>query len=337
MEFAFSEEQQMLRSAARAWLADRYPLDRVAAVADSADGWEPAVWAELVGLGWLDPALGVLDTAVLFEETGYGLLPAPLFATVALGLPARPGDLPTTLAWAEETAPRLGDPVRTSADAAGRLTGRKVWVPDLGPARQVYVVAADGVYAVDAGAPGLQAVGRASLDGTRRSGELLLDGAAAERVADLEVLASMRRRALAAAACEAVGVAQRTLDLAVAHTSSREQFGRLIGSYQAVSHQVANMFVRVELARSLAYWAAWCVAAEDPQADTALAAAMAAAGQAAVTNSEAAIQVHGGVGFTWESPLHRFYKRAQWLEAFDGGARGQRRAVAAAVLGAVPA
>ncbi|MHB8341825.1 MAG: acyl-CoA dehydrogenase family protein [Mycobacteriales bacterium] len=332
MDFAFSEEQQMLRAAARAWLADRYPLERVSEVADSPAGWEPQAWEELVGLGWLDPALGVLDTAVLFEEAGYGLLPAPFFSTVALGIPSLTGQVPATLAWAEEGAPRIGDPVRTTAGPGGRLTGRKVWVPDLGPARQIFVVATDGIYSVDPGAAGAELILRSSLDGTRRLGELVLGDTPGERVADLEVLTALRRRAVAAACCEAVGVAQRMLDLAVAHTGSREQFGRPIGSYQGVSHQVANMFVRVELARSLTYWAAWCVSADDAQADTALAGAMAAAGEAAVANSEAAIQVHGGIGFTWEAPLHRFYKRAQWLEAFDGGGRVQRGIVAAAVL-----
>ena len=120
----------------------------------------------------------------------------------------------------------------------------------------------------------------------------------------------------AAAAAEALGVAQRALDLGVEHAKTREQFGKPIGTYQAVSHPLAQTYTDVELARSLVYWAAWCVAEEDERAPLAAAAAKAFATEAAVAACERSIQVHGGIGFTWEHPLHRFYKRAQWLEGF---------------------
>jgi alkylation response protein AidB-like acyl-CoA dehydrogenase len=134
-------------------------------------------------------------------------------------------------------------------------------------------------------------------------------------------------------ACEAVGVAQRVLELGIQHASTREQFGRPIGVYQAVSHQLADTYADVELARSLAYWAAWCVAEEDEQAATAAAAAKAFATEAAVAACERSIQVHGGTGFTWEHPLHRFYKRALWLEGFGARPAELRSEVADAVLG----
>jgi alkylation response protein AidB-like acyl-CoA dehydrogenase len=117
-------------------------------------------------------------------------------------------------------------------------------------------------------------------------------------------------RARAAMAAEAVGVAQRALDLGIEHAKTRVQFGKPIGTYQAVSHQLADTYTDVELARSLAYWAAWCVAEEDEQAAIAAAAAKAFATEAAVAACERSIQVHGGIGFTWEHALHRFYKRA---------------------------
>jgi alkylation response protein AidB-like acyl-CoA dehydrogenase len=118
----------------------------------------------------------------------------------------------------------------------------------------------------------------------------------------------------AGAAAEALGVAQRALDLGVEHTKTRLQFGKPIGTYQAVSHPLAQTYTDVELARSLVYWAAWCVAEEDERAPVAAAAAKAFATEAAVAACERSIQAHGGIGFTWEHPLHRFYKRALWLE-----------------------
>jgi alkylation response protein AidB-like acyl-CoA dehydrogenase len=137
----------------------------------------------------------------------------------------------------------------------------------------------------------------------------------------------------AAAAAEALGVAQRALDLGVLHAKTRHQFGKPIGTYQAVSHQLADTYTDIELGRSLVYWAAWCVAEEDEQACVAAAAAKAFATEAAVRACERSIQVHGGTGFTWEHPLHRFYKRALWLEGFGARPAQLRTEVADAILG----
>jgi alkylation response protein AidB-like acyl-CoA dehydrogenase len=137
---------------------------------------------------------------------------------------------------------------------------------------------------------------------------------------------------LAALALEASGIAQRALELAVEHAKTREQFGRRIGVYQAVSHPLANTYVEAELARSLAYWAAWCVAENDEQTAIAVAAAKSYAGDAAVAACERAIQVLGGIGFTWEHPLHTYYKRALWIQAHGGYSREQRAKVAAWLL-----
>jgi hypothetical protein len=137
---------------------------------------------------------------------------------------------------------------------------------------------------------------------------------------------------LAALALEAVGIAQNALDLGVAYAKDREQFGRKIGVYQAVSHQLADTYVETELARSLAYLAAWCVAEDDEQKDVAIAAAKAYASDAAVAACERSIQVHGGIGFTWEHVLHEYYKRALWIQAYGGYPRAQRAKVAAYLL-----
>jgi alkylation response protein AidB-like acyl-CoA dehydrogenase len=136
----------------------------------------------------------------------------------------------------------------------------------------------------------------------------------------------------AAAAAEALGVAQRALDLGVEHAKTRTQFGKPIGTYQAVSHPLAQTYTDVELARSLVYWAAWCVAEADERAPLAAAAAKAFATEAAVAACERSIQVHGGIGFTWEHPLHRFYKRAIWLEGFGARPPELRLEVAEALL-----
>ncbi len=141
-----------------------------------------------------------------------------------------------------------------------------------------------------------------------------------------------RTRLLVAYALEAVGIGSRAVDLAVAYASEREQFGKKIGSYQAVAHPVVDAYVAVELARSLAYWAAWCVETADDQAALAAAAANAGATEAAVRACETSIQVHGGIGFTWEHPLHRYYKRALWLESALGYPREHRAEIAASLL-----
>ena len=144
--------------------------------------------------------------------------------------------------------------------------------------------------------------------------------------------ADVRRRLLAALALEAVGIGSKAIELALAYVSGREQFGKKIGSYQAISHSLVDGYVAVELSRSLAYWAAWCVAEDDEQVDLAVAAAKSQAAEAAVLACEKSIQAHGGIGFTWEHPLHRYYKRALWLESAFGYGREHRAEIATSLL-----
>lgn len=348
MDFAFTPDQEMLRAAAREWLTDRWPIDRVVAVTDDIErGADPAGWRELAELGWLDTDLDLLDLAVLAEESGAALLPAPWWSSVALAGPlldeelrgaVAAGERSATLAWSEPgRSHRLADAAAVatvSAGPDGRLTGSKILVPDLATVTDVVVVAADGLYAVDVSAQPDVVVRRSTIDRTRPLGELRLDGTPARRLGtDPARLAESRLGALALLAGEAVGVAQRALDLAAAYTKERKQFDRVIGTYQGVSHRLANAYLETQLARSLAAWAAWAVTETDPAAPLAVAAAVADAGEAAVFACEQAIQAHGGIGFTWEHPLHRFYKRAQWIDAFDGPARVHRAEIADELLG----
>ncbi len=314
MEFAFTEEQEALRAEARRYLAERYPVERLAELADSETGWDPASWRELAELGWLGVSipeeqggagLGFLEEAVLFEELGRALYPGPYFATVALALPALGGDQLARVAAGDE---------RWSAEVDGL-------VPDLHAVE--WVVTEEGAARAE-GEP------LATMDSTRRFGRLA-DG---ERT-PLEASIS-RPRALAALALEAVGIAQRALELGVEHASTRRQFGKPIGVYQAVSHRLADTYVETELARSLAYWAAWTVTEGDEQAPVAAAAAKAFAAETAVSACERAIQVHGGIGFTWEHVLHRYYKRAQWVESFLGFPAALRAEVADSLLAPTP-
>ena len=185
--------------------------------------------------------------------------------------------------------------------------------------------------------PALPPEGQGQIVRGERTFTLALDGQPApdrERV-DEEAMVSdeslrdrIRTRAFAALAAEAVGIAKKALELSVDYAKTREQFGKPIGIYQAVSHPLADTYRETELARSLAYWAAWCVAEGDEEAPIAAAAAKAYASEIAVIACERAIQIHGGIGFTWEHPLHRYYKRAQWIESFGGYPAAQRAEVA---------
>jgi hypothetical protein len=141
-----------------------------------------------------------------------------------------------------------------------------------------------------------------------------------------------RDEQLAALSLEAVGIGAKALELALEHAKTREQFGKPIGTYQAVSHRLADTYVEMELARSLAYWAAWAVAESDEQVDVACAAAKAYCGDAAVAACERSIQVHGGIGFTWEHVLHVYYKRALWIQAHAGYASKHRARIASYLL-----
>jgi alkylation response protein AidB-like acyl-CoA dehydrogenase len=304
MDFTFTPEQEALREQARAYLA-QHP--------------EPS-WRDLAELGWTGVSvaeeeggagLTFVEEAVLLEELGRALYKGPYLSTVGLVLPALPSDLQAEVA-AGETSWTL---------AFGPL------VPDLDTADRIAIVAGDGVYELE----GAEREILQTTDETRSLG-VVRGGEPGRRLADAEVLDEIRPRSLAALAIEACGVARRALEYAIEHAATREQFGKRIGVYQAVSHPLADAYTRLELARSLSLWAAWCVAEDDEQAPVAAAAAKSFTAEAAVGVCETAIQVHGGIGFTWEHVLHRLYKRALWIESFAASGSSLRAEVATSLL-----
>ncbi len=358
MDFSFSPEQDMLRAQARSFLEKRGDGATWKELAGL--GWTGASVPEAQG----GAGLGFLEEAIVFEELGRALYSGPYFATVALALPAlaavpellgrvASGELAATLAWREpgrSVSLAALDGLTTEARCVKErwlLSGQKHLVPDAGTVGAFVVLArTTGDPAGGPSGPALFLVERKgdrprvsatdTVDATRRLGHLTLDGDEGTLLvappALAEVMARTRSRALAALALEAVGIASQALALAVGHAKTREQFGKPIGVYQAVSHKLADVYVETELARSLAYWAAWSIAEQAPDADLAALAAKAYAAEAAVGACERAIQVHGGMGFTWDHPLQRYYKRALWIESFEGSAAAHRAEIARAIL-----
>ena len=293
---------------------------------------------------------GYREAAVVAEETGRAVAPVPylgsaVVATAAL-LGAGGDELLAGLAEGRLTAALavefarippaaapaargaggtgLGADVRVGAaqagdpDAQARLTGTVTGVADALLA-DVLLVPADGVpfglYAVDAGAPGVDRAAVVSLDATRPLCDLAFDSAPARAVATGEAAAQAVASALAAGAAmlasEQLGVAQRCLDMTVAYLKERRQFARPIGSFQALKHRVADVWIQVTQARAAARYAAACLADGDPDTSVAIALAKAACGDAAVHAAQECVQMHGGIGFTWEHPAHLLLKRAK--------------------------
>jgi alkylation response protein AidB-like acyl-CoA dehydrogenase len=365
MDFSFTEEQQMLREQVRSFLASEFPPERIAQLGESDEGWDPKSWSTMAELGWMGlsipeeqggAGMNFLDECVLFEELGYGLYPGPYTSTIGIALPAlrsAPGMLESVASGRARVAfagiePRGArviedtEHMTTSAEPDGAgwtLTGIKEPVADVSIATHAVVSAftgdGAGLWLVEFEGDAVTPLG--TVDTTRRMGRLTLEAHPATLLVPPGegdgALNHIRRRADAALALEAVGVAQRVLELARDYVSERKQFDKPIGSYQAVSHQVADTYISTELARSLAYWAGWSVAESTEDADRAAAAAHSMAGEAAVSACERSIQVHGGTGFTWEHILHRYYKRALSISQFNGTPAAQRAAVAATLLG----
>jgi alkylation response protein AidB-like acyl-CoA dehydrogenase len=304
VDFTFTAEQDELREQARGFLAER----------------PEAAWNELAELGWTGVSvaeelggagLTFVEEAVLLEETGRALYHGPFFSTIALALPALPDDLRAEVAGGEASWTLALGPLVTDLDTAARVA----------------VVGGDGIYELE----GAEREILSTTDASRPLGAVR-GGSPGRRLADSAVLETIRQRALVALALEACGLARRALEHSVEYVTSREQFGKPIGIYQAISHPLADAYTQVELGRSLAYWAAWCVATEDAQAGIAAAAAKAYAAEAAVAVCETSIQAHGGIGFTWEHELQRLYKRALWIESFLASGTTLRAEIAGSLL-----
>jgi alkylation response protein AidB-like acyl-CoA dehydrogenase len=328
MNFDLTDDQREIKRTAREFLGSRYTLETIRKIA--LDGEPDPHWAEIAELGWPEIAdYGMVELAVVAEELGYALAPSPLAAHWAARLLHPELDSRGTVAmWDADGG---ADPERATLDATGgKLTGSKIAVPNADVA-DVLVVTASGGRHFAVPAADAQIEPARALDATRPLFTVRFDGVAGEEITGDHFGRAWHAIAVAAAA-ESVGVAERVTRMAVEYAKERQQFGRPIGSYQAVSHACAQMFLQTEGARSVTYWAAWALDHDPEAAFMAASSAKAYASDAAVDVTRSALQVHGGIGFTWEHDLHLFLKRAEANAHAYGDARWHREQVAAAML-----
>jgi alkylation response protein AidB-like acyl-CoA dehydrogenase len=371
MDFAFSEEQEMLRRSARDFLAKECDSKVVRRLMDAADAYDPALWKKVAGLGWT--ALGIpeqyggvgtfLDLIVVLEEAGRTLLPGPFFATMGLAVPAlieagteaqkkevlgaiAEGSARATLAFTEPSGRWDAGSVTLSAKPVGggwQLDGVKQFVPDAEAADFIVVAARtrgegeDGIsmFLVKGRPKGLTVNPLKTLDMTRRWNEVRFDGVKLEADALMgprdKAWPQLKRAldwATAALCAEMVGGAQKVLETSTEYAKTRQQFGKPIGIYQAVSHKLADMLVLSESSRSATYYAAWAVDADAPDRSLASSMAKAYVSDAYRKIAGDGIQVHGGIGFTWEHDTQLYFKRAKASEVTLGDATYHRELVA---------
>jgi len=366
MSFSFTEEHEELRQMVRRFLDDKSDSAAVRALIDAGDRRDELVWkqmADQLGLQGLaipeeygGSGFGPIELGIVMEEMGRRLLVSPYFATVVLAgqalvgsgddaasrrwLPGiADGSLTATVAVADRDGGWDLDAVQTRATAVQdrwTVTGTKRFVVDGGDADLVLVVARDGdglgVFAVEADAPGLERVVDPALDLTRELATLTLSDTPATRVGEgtdtVAWLAALRDQVLAALAAEQMGGAAACLDMAVEYAKVREQFGRPIGSFQAIKHKAAAMLLEVESGRSAAYHAMSVV--HEPGAESAVSAALAKSycSEAFTHTAKENIQIHGGIGFTWEHDAHLYLRRAKSSELMFGTPAHQRARLA---------
>jgi alkylation response protein AidB-like acyl-CoA dehydrogenase len=366
MTLGVTAEQDELRDSVRRFLADRAPLSRVRELMETEDGIDRAVWeqagAQLGLLGLAIPeeygggGFTFAEQAIVLEELGAALYGGPFLASAVLAatallaspdesarrdlLPAiASGETIATLAFTEDDGSWDPGAIRLSAAKAGgdwRLDGHKSFVLDGGSAGLILVLAvADGrlsLFAVEAGAPGLGRTVLPTLDQTRKLARLEFDGVPGRLIGSPGDAAAVMDRVLDVAAialaAEQLGGAQRALDMAVEYSKVRHQFGRPIGSFQTLKHRMADLLLEVESLRSAVIYAAAAVA--DGSAEVPVLASLVKA-YASDTYFHAAaenIQIHGGIGFTWEHDAHLYFKRAKSSELFLGDASYHRERLA---------
>jgi alkylation response protein AidB-like acyl-CoA dehydrogenase len=353
---SFTDEQEELRASVRRFLADKSPSEAVRRFMESEEGYDPALWEQMASqLGLQGLALpeeyggagyGPVELGIVLEEMGRALLPAPFLASVALAgqalavsgddramrrwLPGiADGSLTATLALGEEGGAWTPEDVQTAATARGAgwaLTGTKTFVIDGDSAGLLLVVArtehGPGLFAVEGDATGVSRWRLQALDPTRRLARVELQDTPAVRVGPAGDATAYLREvldlAVVALAAEQVGGAQACLDLSVEYAKIRVQFGRPIGSFQAVKHKCADMLLEVEAARSAAYHAASVAADRSDELAVAAAVAGSYCAEAYVHVAKETIQIHGGIGYTWEHDAHLYLKRAKSSELLFG-------------------
>jgi alkylation response protein AidB-like acyl-CoA dehydrogenase len=354
MNFDFTDDQNAIKRTARDFLSARYKLETVRQLAADERGYTDEQWREIAELGWPGVVipedhgglgLGAVELVVISEELGYALAPTPLGSDIAAALllvaagsaeqkerwlgPVADGEARGTVAlWDEDAG---WSPEQTTAEPDGeRMTATKIAVPDAAGADFAIVGGANRRhYLVELGGEGVETTPEEALDETRKLSRLTLDGAPVQALDDeSDAVAHAYAAIITSLAAENVGVAQRAMEMAVTYAKDRKQFDRPIGVNQAISHRCAQMLLEVEGARSLTYWAGWALDHEPETAVRAASMAKAYASDAGFRVCASALQVHGGIGFTWEHDLHFFLKRATANAHAFGDARWHRDRVA---------
>ena len=329
MEFDFTDEQRDIKSTAHEFLGSRFKPEKVRELAESDSPYDDAIWNEMCELGWPGIAvseeyggqgLGVVELIILLEELGYYCAPAPFIAN------AFAGALIETAGSDEQKERWLPGIAAGTARASAAFTPDNSVVGAAAGTSVLVLTSEDGGgRLVETDAANLERLD--FIDTTRAYFRVSADGGD-PLPGDIQPALATGAVALAA---ELVGVAQRALDMSVAYAKEREQFGRPIGAYQAVSHRLANMLWDVEEARSLTYSAAWAADADPDLLPIAASMAKARASDAATSVTHDAIQTLGGIGFTWEHDIHFFLKRARISAQLLGSPRQHRDRVASLV------
>jgi alkylation response protein AidB-like acyl-CoA dehydrogenase len=359
MQFGLSESQTILKDTARKFFAGECPTATVRKLMETDTAYDAALWAKLAEQGFTGVivpeeyggmGLGKVELILLMEEAGYALLPGPFFSTVALAAPVidalgtsaqkkkylapiAAGQARSTLALVEGNG--SWNPAHTQLSAAGdHLTGTKLFVTDAAAASFIVVAARNGVFMVEANAPGLRIEPMKGMDLTRKIYSLEFKNTPAEKLDGPGDLARALDIATAALAAEMTGGMQRVLETTVAYAKTRKQFGKPIGIFQAVQHLCADMYLETESSRSAAYYASWALEENAPDAARAVSIAKMYASDAGRTVGNRGIQVHGGMGFTWENDLHLYYRRAKASETMLGDATFHRERIAKLVIDA---
>lgn len=356
VNFAFSDEQEELRKGVRRFLDDKSPETEVRRLMETTEGYDTAVWkqmAEQLGLQGLaipeefgGSGYSYVELIVVLEEMGRALLCAPYFSSVALAanLLLSAGDdgakkdyLPgiaagttiATVALAEASGRWDEEGVTLQARGSGdswTLTGEKLYVLDGHIADLILVAARSAagvsVFAVDKGAAGFTATPLTTMDLTRKQAKLTFESTPARLVGSdgggWASISKMLDLAAVALAAEQVGGAQKVLEMAVEYAKVRVQFGRPIGSFQAIKHKCADMLLEVESAKSAAYYAGWAAAEDNDELPVVASLAKSYCSEAYFHATAENIQIHGGIGFTWEHPAHLYFKRAKSSELLFG-------------------
>ncbi|MEM8922604.1 MAG: acyl-CoA dehydrogenase family protein [Actinomycetota bacterium] len=355
MNFAFTEEQEQLRQFVRSFLEDKSAEAAVREQMETEKGYDDAVWsqmAEQLGLQSLvipeaygGQGFSFVELGVVLEEMGRALLCAPFFsgvlasqaiiqsgdeAAMSAHLPGiASGETVAALAFTEENGKWDESGITMEATAAGdghTLSGVKSFVID-GHVANLLVVAARtaggvSLFAVDAEADGLTRESLSTMDQTRKQAKLTFDNTPAALIgtegAGWDTMNTVLDLGAIALAAEQVGGAQYVLEMAVQYAKDRVQFGRPIGSFQAIKHKCADMLLEVESAKSAAYYGLWCAAEMNDELPSVASLAKAYCSEAYFHAAAENIQIHGGIGFTWEHPAHLYFKRAKSSELMFG-------------------